>query len=155
MPNDLLSRYARRVAAVSAATVIVIAGAGALSIWRYQVALSQASVALDERTDARTAVDLTTTFWEERNASRHLPRPPGTGDVRCRGQVPRSVQAPSRRAADPLHARRGYGAGEAVAAQARYYAVFLSLRPAAGNGGIRAFPAITGSRRPRPAWCRR
>src|SRR5260370_40366141 len=66
MLSELLRGPARRVAAVSAVAVAVIAGAGALSTWRYEAALSQASTALDDRTDAGVALELTSTFWEER-----------------------------------------------------------------------------------------
>jgi methyl-accepting chemotaxis protein len=142
MPNDLLSRSARRVAAVSVAAVVVIAGAGALSIWRYQVALSRASVALDERTDARTAVDLTTTFWEERNAlDTNLAHPsPMTAAAvtRYRSQF-RQLATQVRSASTGAEAR---ALAQAITAEARYYAVFTRLRPAAGSGGIHAFPAI-------------
>src|ERR1035438_6642853 len=58
----------RRVAAVTVAVVAVIAGAGALSTWRYEAALSQAAVALSERAQAKATAELTTTFWQERNA---------------------------------------------------------------------------------------
>ena len=67
MPIHLLSKSARRVAAVSVAAIVVIAGAGALSIWRYQVALSRADNALAERTDAGNTAQLIADFYTERD----------------------------------------------------------------------------------------
>src|ERR1017187_96608 len=66
MAKDRLSGPVRRVAAVSVAVVAVIAGAGALSTWRYEVGLSRATVAIDDRADARTTVGLSAVFWRER-----------------------------------------------------------------------------------------
>src|SRR5450759_2483727 len=68
MAKDRLSGPVRRVAAVSVAVVAVIAGAGALTTWRYEVGLSRATVAIDDRADARTAVGLSAAFWRERQA---------------------------------------------------------------------------------------
>jgi methyl-accepting chemotaxis protein len=142
MPIHLLSRSARRVAAVSAAAVVVIGGAGALSTWRYQVALSRAFVALDERTDARTAVELTTTFWEERNAlDTNLAHPsPATSAAvaRYRGQF-RRLAAEVRTSSTPAEAA---ALAQAATAEARYYALFTRLRSTTHSGGVRAFPAI-------------
>ena len=142
MPIHLLSKSARRVTAVSAAAIIVIAGAGALSIWRYEVALSRASVALEERTQAKTAVQLATAFWEERNAfDTYIARPsPMTAAAASRyrslfGRLAAQVRTPSTPAESAALAR-------AVAAQAHYNAVFVSLRPLAGTGVVRANAAI-------------
>jgi methyl-accepting chemotaxis protein len=140
--SNRLTRSVHRVALVSAAAVVVIAGAGALSVWRYQVALSRASAALDERTDAKTAAELTTTFWEERNAldtSLAHPGPETSAAVASYRAQFRQLVAQVRTPSTPEEAR---ALAQAVAAEARYYAVYVSLRPAAGNGGIHAFPAI-------------
>ena len=140
MPIHLLSRSARRVAAVSAVAIVVIGGAGALSVWRYEVALSRAATALDERTDAKTAVELTTTFWEERNAlDSSLAHPANSAAVTKYRDQFRQLVTQVRTSSTPAEAR---ALAQAVAAEARYYAVYTSLRGAAGNGGIHAFPAI-------------
>ncbi len=55
------------------ACLIAVAGAAAIAIigfstWRYDVALSRAAVALNERADATTTAALTAAFWHERQA---------------------------------------------------------------------------------------
>jgi methyl-accepting chemotaxis protein len=142
MSIHLLSKSARRVAAASAAAIVVIGGAGALSVWRYEVALSRASTALNERTDSKTAVELTTTFWEERNAldsSLAHPGPATSAAVTKYRDLFRQLVTQVRTSATPAEAR---ALAQAVAAEARYHGVYTSLRGAAGNGGIHAFPAI-------------
>ena len=133
----------RLVAAVSVVVIAVIAGAGVVSAWRYEVALSRASVALDERTDARIASDLTATFWQERNAldtylaaphPRHSP--PSSGSEMQFRQLAAQIRNPSS-AAD------AEGVAPVLAANARYYAQFSRLRADAGKGVVRANAAIT------------
>src|ERR1039458_1772369 len=68
MAKDRLGGPVGRVAAVSVAVVAAIAGAGALSTGRSVVGLPLATVAIDDRTDARTAVGLSAAFWRERQA---------------------------------------------------------------------------------------
>jgi methyl-accepting chemotaxis protein len=134
MLNELLRGTARRVAAVSAVAVAVIAGAGALSTWRYEVALSQASTALDDRTDAQTAVQLTSTFWEERFwLDGYFFRPALSPTVS-------TLQDQFRRLAAQI-ADRSTGAdarflAQAVTREAHFYAVFTQLRGAAGKGPL-------------------
>ena len=140
MLKQLLRGPARRVAAVSAVAIAVIAGAGALSAWRYEVALSQASAALDERTDAGIAVQLTSTFWEERFwADGYFFRPALLSTVT-------TYQDQFRRLA-PQIADTSTGPGarflaQAVAQEAHYYSVFTQLRGAAGAGSLRDLAVV-------------
>ena len=134
MLSELLRGPARRVAAVSAVAVAVIAGAGALSTWRYEVALSQASTALDDRSDAQTAAQLTSTFWEERFwVDGYFFRPALSPTVS-------TLQDQFRRLAAQI-ADRSTGAdarflAQAVTREAHFYAVFMQLRGAAGRGPL-------------------
>jgi hypothetical protein len=143
MPKDLLKGSPRRVAALSVVVVAVIAGAGIVSAWRYEVALSRASVALDERTDARTTSDLATTFWEERNAlDTSIARPsPATAAVAAefRDQF-RRLAAQIR---NPSRASDAQALARALAANARYYAKGTRLRGAAGASVAQKNAAIT------------
>jgi len=143
MPKDLLKGSPRRVAALSVVVVAVIAGAGIVSAWRYEVALSRASVALDERTDARTTSDLATTFWEERNAlDTSIARPsPATAAVAAefRDQF-RRLAAQIR---NPSRASDAQALARALAANARYYTKGTRLRGAAGASVAQKNAAIT------------
>ena len=134
---------ARWVAAVSVAAILVIAGAGALATWRYQVARSRAAAALDERTAALTTQKLVTTFWEERNAlDTYLargPSPATTGPVDSFRSQFAGLAAQIRSTSTAPEARV---LARAVAADARYYGRFLSLRGAAGKGVVRSNAAI-------------
>ncbi len=137
-----MSRSARSVAAMSVAVVVVIAVAGALSIWRYEVALSRASAALDDRTDARATAVLTTTFWEERNALDSYifhPTPAGFARVTMFRNEFRTLAAQIRGDSAVMAAP---AVAQAVAAEARYYSTFTSLRSAAGTGVLQENAAV-------------
>src|ERR1035438_2846805 len=129
----------RRVAAVTVAVVAVIAGAGALSTWRYEAALSQAAVALSERGGAKTTAGLSAAFWHENlDMGMYLfePLPAVLGDVTTQQDKFRllvsELGAPS-----PAAERRSLA--QAVAAQARYSSTFTQLRGVAGTGLARQF----------------
>ncbi len=137
-----LSGPVRRVAAVSVAVVAVIAGAGALSNWRYDAAISRGTVALEERADAKATVELTAAFWQERNAFDEyifLPSPATLAGVttkrdqflRLAAQIRGDVTAVE---AQPL--------ARAVAAEARYYSTFGQLRGAEGTSLVREDAAV-------------
>jgi two-component system chemotaxis sensor kinase CheA len=68
MATGLLGGSSRRVAAVCAAAIIVIAGAVSVTIWRYQVAIAKSAVAVDALGDARLSNALFAKFWHEREA---------------------------------------------------------------------------------------
>jgi methyl-accepting chemotaxis protein len=68
MARELLKGSARRVAAVSALTVVVIATAVCLTIWRYQVAVSLGNNAIGRQEDATRAANLAVVFWHEHEA---------------------------------------------------------------------------------------
>jgi methyl-accepting chemotaxis protein len=142
MLSELLSGSVRRVALVSVAVVAVIAIAIGVTIWRYEAALSRASVALNARKHARLTAVLTTTFWEERNAlDTYLAHAsPATFAVVTKyrdqyAQLAAQIRSGST-ATDVQELAR------AVNAEAAYYATFTRLRGAAGTGVIRENAAI-------------
>ncbi len=131
---------ARRVAAVSMVVVAVIAGAGALSTWRYEVGLSRAATAEDERLDAVTAVELTTTFWEERFwTDGYFFRPSLLPTVTTYRDQFRQLAAQIASSSASADARF---LAQAVAEHARYYSDFTQLRGAAGHGSLRELAAV-------------
>ena len=56
----------RRLAVASFLAVLLIAGAAAGSLWRYEIALRHTDVALTSRADALRAQQASTFFWRER-----------------------------------------------------------------------------------------
>jgi methyl-accepting chemotaxis protein len=134
MAKDRLNRPVRRVAAVTVAVVAVIAGAGALSTWRYEVGLSRAAVAIGERGDATTTVALTAAFWHERQAMDMYffdPLPAVLREVNTQQDSIRQQFAVLGR---PSTASEARSLAQAMAAQAQYYSTFTQLRGAAGAG---------------------
>jgi methyl-accepting chemotaxis protein len=142
MLNELLSGSVRRLALVSVVVVAVIAVAIGVTIWRYEAALDRASVALNERRDARLTAVLTTTFWEERNAlDTYIFRPsPATfaAVTKYRDQFGH-LAAQIRSGGTAADAR---GLARAVDAEAVYYATFTRLRSAAGTGVLQENAAV-------------
>jgi GlcNAc-PI de-N-acetylase len=152
MPDKLLTGPERRIIAVSIAAVAVIAGAGALSTWRYQAALAQASKALDERTDASTAAELATTFAEQRNnlnAYYFAPSAAALARVTASQQRFRGIIGQLSEDAS-ANTQENALLAKATAAYARYYSMFTGSRGAAGTGVPREL-AAAGSRVARPA----
>jgi methyl-accepting chemotaxis protein len=142
MVKDRLSRPARRVAAVSVAVVVMIAGAAFIAAWRYEVALGRAAAAIDERADAKTTVELTAAFWVERNALDTYifgPSPATLAAVTtARGQFHR-LATQIRTASTAADVK---SLAHAVAAEARYYSTFEQLRGAAGTNVDRENAAV-------------
>jgi methyl-accepting chemotaxis protein len=132
MPDKPHWGSARRVAAMSVAVVAVIAGAGAMSTWRYEAALSRAAAAVSERTDATTTTGLIATFWhevQEVNTSifpTHLvPAPAAPREAAAlRDQFRQLAAELGRRPASAEQARL---LAQAVAAQAHFYSLFAQL----------------------------
>jgi Methyl-accepting chemotaxis protein (MCP) signalling domain len=73
---------ARRFAAVSAVVVAVIAAAAAITLWRYEDALSAANTALDARHDARQTAQLNALFWHEHEAMNEYLLNPSSQELR-------------------------------------------------------------------------
>ena len=143
MRIELLRGPGRRVAAVSLAAVAVIASAGAVSTWRYEVALSRASAALAESADARDTAELVTIFYAERdelNAYFFTPSPAAlarvTADQLQFRRLARQVSSAST-AADARSLAR------AVAAHDRYYSTYQQLSGAVGTRFRRENTAVT------------
>ncbi len=143
MAKDRLGGPVRRVAAVSVAVVAVIAGAGALSTWRYEVSLARATVAIDDRADARTTVGLSAAFWRERQAMNtylFYPVSTLTHEVNAQRDEFRRLVA---ELGSPGTAAEARSLTQAAAAQAHYYSVFTQVSGAAGTGQARQFAAGT------------
>jgi methyl-accepting chemotaxis protein len=148
MPRELitgparLTGPARRVAAVSVAVVAVIAGAGALSTWRYEVALSRATVALDQRTEAKHTADLTAIFWEERNALDSYIAHKSPASLLAVNTFRAQFRQLAVQIGSAATAAEARSLTAAVAAQAGYYSTFTQLRAAAGTSVFRENAAI-------------
>src|ERR1035438_5454469 len=139
MAKDRLSGPVRRVAAVTVAVVAVIAGAGALSTWRYEVGLSRATVAIDYRADSRTTVGLSAAFWHELQAMNtylFYPAPTLMREVTTQRDEFRRLAA---ELGSPGTAGEARSRAQAVAAYAHYYSVFTQVSAAAGTGQARQF----------------
>jgi len=139
MPKEQMRGPAKLVAVASVVVVAVIAGTGALSSWRYEAALSRAAVALQARTDAQTTVQLTTTFWQERNAMDtyiFVRSPTVLGKVAAQRDQFRQLagQLANVSAASTL--------ARATGAQAHYYSAFTALRGDAGTNLARENAAV-------------
>lgn len=142
MPRKLLSGPARRIAAVSVTVVAVIAAAGALSTWRYEVALSRASTALTQRADAQATAELTTMFFAERdglNAYFFSPSPAALSQLTAAQQQFERLAAQIGNASTAADSR---SLARATAAETRYYAVFRQLRSAVGTNVTRENDAV-------------
>src|SRR5579859_6405536 len=128
------------------ACLIVLMGTMAIAMigfaaWRYEVALSRASVALSDRADAATAQALTAAFWHERQAVGAYMVAPGPAALGAAA----AQHDQFHRLATQL-ARAGLGAGapslaQAVAANTHYYSVFVQARAAAGTAAAQRVTA--------------
>ena len=131
MPGKLGSGSERRVAAVSVAVIAVIAAAGVLAGWRYQVALQRADLAQELRMDARTTSALTSEFWQERNAlDSYIFHP----SAQTAAQVT-TDRSQFWKLADEIRFEpdTGPATNKALRAEERYFAFFTRLRRAAGT----------------------
>jgi methyl-accepting chemotaxis protein len=141
MVGERLGGAVRGVAVVSMAVVAVIAGAGVLSTWRYDVAFARAAVAADYRHDVTTTIGLTAAFWRERQAMNSYffaPSPAVIRDVTGQQDAFRQLFAKL----SPGTPEEGRFEAQAAAAQARYLSTFTQLRGAAGTGLTRQFVAV-------------
>jgi methyl-accepting chemotaxis protein len=68
MPKSLGRESGRRILVASAAVVVVVGVAVAVTIWRYEAALSRSGSAFDARRDTAVTNALVATFWHEREA---------------------------------------------------------------------------------------
>jgi methyl-accepting chemotaxis protein len=142
MPIHMLSRSARRVAAMSIAAIIVIAGAGALSTWRYEVALSRANQALAERTAAGNTAELITDFYTERDQLNAYFFTPSPGLLSALTASQRQFRQLAAQIMSASTAGESQYLTRAVAAEAHYYAVFQQLHGAVGTNITRENNAV-------------
>jgi methyl-accepting chemotaxis protein len=134
---------------VSVAVIAVIAGAGVLAGWRYQVALQRADTAQELRLDARITAVLTTDFWQERNAlDAYIFQPSAQAAARVTTdrnqfwQLARMIR---------FEADTGPPTNKALAAEGRYFALFTTLRRAAGTNLAAENAAVNRLERAAPA----
>ena len=143
MPKDLLRGPARRVAAMSAAAVVLIAALSGVMIWRYQDALARSATALDARHDARLTQVLVATFWHEHEAMNEYlfaPSPVLMNEVRAaRNQfVTTSVNLGATETSIETRFRL-----QATAAENGFFALFTQVQGAAGTTSAREVAAAT------------
>ncbi len=142
MWNDLLGTSARRIAVVSVVIVALVAAAVGVTIWRYEVALTQADDAFDARDDARLTSVLLATFWHEREAMNEylfIPSAEVPDEVTgLRDQFARTVVALiTTETVGEARARR-----QAAAANSAFYSLFNQVKGVAGTNLARELPAI-------------
>jgi len=128
------------IAAVGTTAIAVIG----FSTWRYDVALDRAAAALRAREGAATAAELNVAFWQQRQAIDAYMAAPGTQALRTV-----NVRLDRFRRLSGELARKSPGTGaparaQAVAANARYYSVFLHVRGVAGTASGRQRVAAAG-----------
>ena len=134
MAKERLGGAVRGVAVVSIAVVAVIAGAGVLSTWRYDVASARDAIATDDRQDATTTVALTAAFWRERQALDKYffePSPAVMREVTGQQDEIRQLFAAL---GTPSTAPEARSLAQAMTAQARYESTFTQLRSVASTG---------------------
>ncbi len=132
MQKLLTGTATRRVAIAGAVIVAVIAGAGAVSVWRYETALGQANTAVVAGEHSQTTETMIATFWQERlSANAYLADPSPLGLHTIVAQQARFRQllaAASARADDPAEGRYLRQAG---GAEAHYFSEFTINRGSA------------------------
>src|SRR5437899_4475631 len=130
-PTPRMQRWTstRRVAVFSLAVIAVIAGAIAITTWRYEAALTQSSDAIDTLTDAQAAEKLIADFSQERLAMYSYLVTPTTAGLaavsKWHGQFVRAAQQLPSRVGGPDESPAAVQArAHSAAGQARYYAAF-------------------------------
>jgi methyl-accepting chemotaxis protein len=135
-----LTWSASLIAAVGAVAIAMIG----FSTWRYDMALDRAAAALRARSAAATAAELTVAFWQERQAVDAYMAAPGAPALRA---VVVQRDRFDRLAGQLARTSPGAGASsraQAVAANARYYSVFLHARGVAGTASGAQHVAVAG-----------
>ena len=142
MAKELLRGSTRRVAAVSAAAVVLIAVLSGVTIWRYQAALSRSATALDARHDARLTQVLVATFWHEHEAMNEYltaPSPVLLNEVQAARNQFLTTSVNLGATQTPIETRLRL---QATAAENGFFALFTHIQGAAGTGSARAIGAI-------------
>jgi methyl-accepting chemotaxis protein len=127
MPKELHWGSARRVTAVSAAVVAVIAASVGVTIWRYEAALSRSAVAVDAYHDKALTEELIGLFWRERESMREVlltGSPTGKSQLRAVGDRFAATSATLATSEPPGEARFQ---AQALAAEKGYSALFARV----------------------------
>src|SRR6266700_4129478 len=133
MEKGGLTRSECLIAVVGTAAIAMIG----FSTWRYDVALSRAAVALNQRADATTTAALTAAFWRERQATGLYivtPKPAVLRAVTAQYEHFQRLAAQLGGASPAADAR---SRAQVVAANARYHSVFSQVSGAAGMTAFR------------------
>jgi methyl-accepting chemotaxis protein len=134
MRKELFGGPARRVMAMSAAAVAVIATAVAVTIWRYEAAIASSNVALDARSDAVLTTTLGGTFWHQSEAMYEyfaVPSPAFLQEVEAERNQFAATAARLRVSESPTEVRLRT---QAVAGNTRFVALFRRVQGAARAG---------------------
>src|SRR6266496_1232263 len=133
MSKELLGGSARRVLAVSVATVAVIATAVGVTIWRYEGALASSRVAIDAQSDAIRTTKLGIIFWHQREAMNEYffePSPAILREIATQRNHFAATAASLAVGESPAETRLRV---RAETANARFFALFGRIRGAAGT----------------------
>jgi hypothetical protein len=141
---------ARRVATAGLAIVALIAGAGAISSWRYENAFARASTAVEAGTGARITAQLNAVFWQERVTVEHYLISPSAARLRSVHSLQAKFEAlTARLAGTETPSEEQIYRLRAIRAEQHYYTVFgesgrdanrshtyLGLQPAFAAAGL-------------------
>jgi len=133
MEKGGLTRSACLIAVVGAAAIAIIG----FSTWRYDVALSRAAVALNERADATTTAALTAAFWHERQAIGLYIAAPKPAVLRAVTAQHDHFQRLAVQLGEVSPGADARSRAQAVAANEHYYSVFTQVSGAAGTTAVR------------------
>jgi methyl-accepting chemotaxis protein len=142
MANWLGNRRARRFAVAAMAIIILVAIAGWVTIWRYQVATGSSQPAVVVSADARATAILASTFWHERAAIGEYLLAPSPGLL---SEVNAQRDRFSGLAASLTGGESSANAAllaRALRAHAAYYTTFVSVRGVAGTTTARETAAL-------------
>jgi methyl-accepting chemotaxis protein len=131
MAIELLTGSARKLTAASMAVGIVFAGAIAVTIWRYQVAVGLWGNSNDASIDRTTTETLVATFWHEREAMHGYlisPSPTAWDEVGAQRTLFAQTAGTLRQTDPPSESKP---LAQAMAANDGFYALFARIRGAA------------------------
>ena len=142
MVKERMGGAVRGVAVVSMAVVAVIAGAGVLSTWRYDVASARGAIATGDRQDAAITVALTAAFWHERQVMDAYVFEPVPAVMRQVTAQRDEIQQLFAALGTPSTAPEARSLAQAMAAQARLSSTSTQLHGVARTGVASEFAAV-------------
>jgi methyl-accepting chemotaxis protein len=142
MVKERMGGAVRGVAVVSMAVVAVIAGAGVLSTWRYDVASARGAIATGDRQDAAITVALTAAFWHERQVMDAYVFEPVPAVMRQVTAQRDEIQQLFAALGTPSTAPEARSMAQAMAAQARLSSTSTQIHGVARTGVASEFVAV-------------